>query len=101
MRRMLKYQIPVDDQWHEHAAGADGFAHVGHQAEGFVTLWSVDLENSGVRTVWLRVFGTGQEIPSNGQYVGTALEPHGLVWHLFKCDTPLTTDSAPTEENQA
>lgn len=87
MSRILKYQIPVDDQWHEHDAGVgnDYFAHVDHQVDGFVTLWTHEWGQGDRRKVWLRVVGTGHDFPGNSfsKYVGTALDPRGLVWHLI------------------
>ena len=100
MTRILKYQIPVDDQWHEHHAGfrEDYFAHVGHQVEGFVTLWTVQPDYPECFPAWLRVVGTGQEFPNNAAYIGTAFDPRGLVWHLIQRTTPPATTNTPTEK---
>lgn len=93
--RILKVEIPIDDQWHEVSVG-NGVIHVGHQREGFVTLWFVVYgSNTPPRLASYRVYGTGHEIepltPKGGNqitiyptYVATVQAPSGLVWHLVQ-----------------
>jgi len=53
-----------------------------------VRFWTIHLEDDmyDVTRNWeFCVFGTGKEIPSTYEYVGTAPRtPSGLVWHLFR-----------------
>lgn len=96
-RRVLRYTVPVDDEWHR--IDFDGYiVHVAsrdpHFAEFWVTEAVVILHNQGVASyeaakpdqrAWeFCVFGTGHPV-DDGMYVGTALTLGGqLVWHLFK-----------------
>ena len=59
--RIFRYEVPVDDQWHEFEV------------------------RPTVRCA-LRVVGTGQPLPDGDwRYVGTAVAPSRvLVWHLLE-----------------
>lgn len=80
MKRILKTEIPIDDQWHTVETG--DVLHVGQQRDMAVTFWWE--ETADVRTRRLRVFGTGREVPDATTYVGTVQANDGLVWHLFE-----------------
>lgn len=88
--KILKSEVPVDDQWHAIEIG-DGVVHVGHQKEGFVTVWFICHEQLRTRFGNYRVYGTGHDIgPTSGadasvfypKHVATVQAPSGLVWHL-------------------
>lgn len=101
--QVLRYEVPVDDQWHRIDA-LDDIVHVGCRRAESVEFWATDpvtvrrVDTGGCdfisaqylpappkkRRMWeYRVFGTGH--PAYGLYVGTALAPAGgLVWHLFR-----------------
>lgn len=104
-RRVLRYEVPVDDQWHEIEVQGD-VAHVGCRQADVVEFWAVDPVQANRITNGLgeliretfhdvptkplrrrfRVFGTGQLI-DEGLYVGTTYAAGGsLVWHLFVAD---------------
>jgi hypothetical protein len=84
-RAIFKYEIPVDDQWHDvptplpakivHVACIGGF--------GTVNVWAeVTPDGTETATRKMRVFGTGFDIPEGAVYVGTA--PAGpFVWHVY------------------
>lgn len=103
MRQVLRYEVPVDDQWHviEHA----GYViHVSSRKRGIVEFW-VDTfaydpsssRDSGDKHEY-RIFGTGHVIPDNidpdepekegtfYDYVGSTFDGStpSLVWHLYK-----------------
>lgn len=101
-RRVLRYEVPVDDAWHRIEVVGD-VARVGCRRAEVVEFWAVPgvqqhlttdgtgrilnerFENvpTAPRAREFRVFGTGQPI-EGGLYVGTTYEPGGgLVWHLF------------------
>jgi hypothetical protein len=122
MQRVLRWDVPVDDQWHEIGAGyvlevaSRGYRdRPGDLAE----VWTLEeledatfkaVENLPKRSVI--VVGTGHQVPDNTEHVGTAVVPThylshetdhtgnrqirtsaGLVWHVFaKID--------PTDERQ-
>lgn len=80
MKRMLKTEIPIDDEWHTVETGP--VCYVGQQNMGSITFWWED-EHVAPRT--LRVFGTGQPIPNLTTWAGTVHDlEHGLVWHLLE-----------------
>lgn len=83
-RRILRHEIPVDDQWHELHLGPDGIAHVATRSADVVEVWAIDDPRLVIIPWRLIVVGTGHELPDLAEYVGTALAPHGLVWHLFR-----------------
>lgn len=92
-RRMLRYEVPIDDEWHEIVAGEA--LHVDCRQFTTVEFWA--LEGTEF-TQTLRVFGTGHPLPNEPlRHVGTALSPFAperqtmrgtprgeLVWHLFR-----------------
>jgi hypothetical protein len=97
--RILRWEIPIDDQDHEvRADGAvlhvAGHRHLRDRVE-FWTLaaddpefWSAPIGNVAP-VQWparvFRVFGTGQQVPNGYGHRGTAGRTvDGLVWHLFE-----------------
>jgi len=81
--RVFRYEVPVDDSWHEvrlsgpvvHVACRDGNPDVVH-------FWA--LADVGTTfTARMRVFGTGHDVPLDTVYRGTA-SAGPLVWHLFE-----------------
>lgn len=89
--RILRYEVPVDDQWHVLPATAPTVLHVDCRHAHFVELWARDDMGTTVRA--FRVYGTGQPFPPDARYEGTAIGPGGyLVWHLLSVDATPTTD---------
>lgn len=93
-RRMLRYQVPADDEWHtvELKAGASVFI-AAHSERGpdRVDFWAEgDLDENFAPAGPLeprkfRVFGTGQPLPDGVVWrATTARSPEGLVWHLME-----------------
>lgn len=92
MKRILKTDIPIDDQWH--VVETADVRHVGQQHDDTtVTFWWE--ETADVRARRLRVFGTGHEIPDDTTYVGTVQASNGLVWHLIEEGLRPTVTFAP------
>jgi hypothetical protein len=83
-RVVYKYEVPVDDEWHEiRTPGTATFLHVGNQGGHGVQLWAeVAKVNLGVAVRKVRVFGTGQNIPDGAIYVGTTMAGP-FVWHVY------------------
>lgn len=82
-KRVLKWDIPVDDKAHQ---GGDTPVYVMCQDQGTydtVQLWTLD-HGEPVQNNLYQVFATGQPIPDGAKYVGTAPAMGGnLIWHLF------------------
>ena len=87
--RVLRYEVPVDDQWHEINLPEKGqLLHVAvARSPSVMEFWTIQDEEDTTVPRHFRVFGTGQ--PIDGAYCGTAVvlltgEYTPLVWHLFE-----------------
>lgn len=109
-RRVLRYEVPVDDQWHRIEI-VGHVAHVGCRETGVVEFWvapgadirkvstgggellSADYRDTNEKpdARWYRVYGTGHEV--DGLYVGTTRDfaTDRLIWHLFVRETEQTS----------
>lgn len=84
MRTIYRYQIPVDGQPQDWQMTGTICA-VGCRDPRTVEFWAeYDTEVIAI-TRTFQVFGTGQWLPHQALYQGTAVAPGGkLVWHLFE-----------------
>lgn len=83
MSRILRYEVPVDDQWHT-VSGCSTPLHVDCREIDVVEFWAWELQPPDRAIREFRVFGTGHPIDSDAWYAGTALTPgRRLVWHLM------------------
>lgn len=100
--RILRFEVPVDDQWHLLAVprgtiGQPSVLHVFCRNERVVEFWSRESNHGEV--VAFRVFGIGQPTPAAARYEGTAVAPGGrLVWRLLSASTAAARLSAETED---
>ena len=88
MKRILKFQVPVDDQAHRLML-PDGawIVHVDVQGAAIdvVTFWALVETGQPEVPRAFHVYPTGAPVTSDCDYVGTALAAAGgLVWHLFE-----------------
>lgn len=93
-RTVWRYTIPVDDQVHELVIPVDpdrndGIVHVAARTPDEVEVWAVVRgsawsEHTPAPTLRVTVTGTGHPVPSGAVYIGTAVAPAGLVWHLWR-----------------
>ena len=85
-RRILRYEVPVDDCFHEFALSGE-VLHVACRdpQAAKVEFWALDTGGPPVQRGFV-VAGTGQPLPwpPGARYVGTALAANGLVWHLLE-----------------
>jgi hypothetical protein len=87
---VYRFSVPVDDQWHRIEL-AGPVVHVDCRRSDIVEFWAIESKEPA-RQRYFRVFGTGQPVPDDLTYIGTALTPAvaplsaygGLVWHLFE-----------------
>lgn len=79
--RIYRYEVPVDDQWHEIRTMGDPL-HVCARDPRVVEFWARYTPGAphGVLRRFL-VVGTGQPMPEDVMYHGTAVAGP-LVWHL-------------------
>lgn len=83
-QRVFKYTVPVDDQWHEIPDQAVLHVECQYRAEE-VQVWMLDDGYPQPPGVLVRVFGTGQPLPSHARHIGSTVAANGaLVWHLFR-----------------
>lgn len=88
MRRVLKWDVQVDD--HNHQIGGGAVAHVECQYDHrSVQVWTLEEDDIDVFRV-AQAFGTGQPLPVEaGAHLGSVVTADGaLVWHLFEMDAP-------------
>lgn len=81
-RRVLRYEVPVDDAWHDLNLHGE-ILHVDARRPDAVELWA--LEDDALATRQFKVFATGEPLPIglDLRHIGTALVG-GLVWHLME-----------------
>lgn len=97
--RMLRYEIPIDDEWHD-IEGPWEILHYGCRRPDVVEFWglvSTGPYSAPLRTRRLRVFGTGQPIEGDfPSYQATVIAPGGaLVWHVFRSSIPSGIPQCP------
>ena len=90
MRRIFRYEVPVDDQPHSFSLNAGPFA-VGCRQADRVEFWAIhddDPETDPDERTFV-VVGTGHLLPPGVRTVhGTAVAPGGsLVWHLVEVES--------------
>jgi hypothetical protein len=85
-RRILRYEVPVDDQWHVIDLPRGPILYVACRVADVVEFWALDAADGITLTRAFRVFGTGQPLPrAVGRHIGTAFAAGGrLVWHLME-----------------
>ncbi len=95
-RRIFRYEIKVDNDWHEFKFGGD-VLHVNSPGPEVVEFWTTNRgDDTDKAPRLLKVFGTGQtlEIPDGYQtvsYCGTTICPihyplSRSVWHLYEAE---------------
>ena len=89
MKRVLKWDVPVDSRFHD--IGAGKVIHVGvqlpQQTMTTVQVWTEEDENAEVPTREAIAFGTGQDIPNELLHAGTTLDGP-FVWHIYAKASP-------------
>lgn len=88
MRRVLRYEIPVDGQWHQIGFRGKVLA-VGCRTRDVVEFWADTVLDDGklpeTAERVFRVFGTGQPLEDDAQYVGSTYTPdRAYMWHVFR-----------------
>lgn len=88
-RRMLRYEVAVNDEPQDFLVGDPVHVAAGrYDVVEFWAEWDDEHPPTGERT--FQVFGTGQPLPHQATWIGTAdRTPEGLVWHLYELLTGL------------
>lgn len=116
MQRVLRWDVPVDDQWHEIGAGYVAHVAARESRERYgdtVEVWTVEDTDTRAADLPMRsvtIVGTGHVAPDHTEHIGTAVVPTfdlvtperngsglvqihsraGLVWHVFAKYDPQT-----------
>jgi len=86
-RRILKWDVPVDDR--EHEIGGGPVVHVASQYGKIdeVQVWTHEAAAGTPQFVTrgVRIYGTGQVLPEQSNPIGSAVVADGaLVWHVVE-----------------
>lgn len=100
MQRVLRWDVPVDDEWHEIGAGrvVEVAARAHRKRPGdLVEVWTLE-DHPGTSTADLPkrsvvVVGTGHPAPLDSEYLGTAIVPAFLVHQTGQSRHPLDVES--------
>lgn len=84
MTKIYRYEIPVDDRWHDLELTGE-ILHVATRHRDIVEIWAIS-GTTPPTSRRFRVYGTGQQLPDKPfTWRGTAFADHGtLVWHLIE-----------------
>lgn len=86
MRKVFRYEVPVDDNWHKVSLTSAPVYVAGDV--NTVEFWAESLDNVPATDMYFIVVGTGHVVPNGARYVGTCPRlPNGIVWHLFSSKT--------------
>ncbi len=95
-KKVFRTTVPADGQWHSIELQGP-ILHVLTRNTHFVEIWFLHDTEQPKTMHDLVVVGTGLEIPEDANtYMGTALAPSGLVWHLFEKTGSVTEAPAKT-----
>lgn len=87
-RRVYKYEVPVDDQWHGFWTSSRGpvLAAACQVSPSVVTIWLEDDDEVEDRQRDFRVYGTGHPIEeADAGWAASVTEAGGgLVWHVYE-----------------
>lgn len=91
VKRVYRYEVPIDDDVHPLPTG--DIVHVDTREVGVVEVWIEVPDQGDLPNMIVRVYGTGHEVPADAVHLGTALtpdwthqggQPRGrFVWHLY------------------
>lgn len=91
-RRVLRYEIPIDDAPCRVPVGVAIMACPWRQTQSWpsshVEMW-IDVEtpddwpSTHGPSTWVQVFGTGQAIPRSAKWLASCIDG-ALVWHIYE-----------------
>ncbi len=90
MSTIYRYELAVTDEQHVSLPSAHTLLSVAPSRGGYhVDLWARVSASHHETKRTFHIFGTGHPLPDTGQtagdmdFIGTAVMPDGLVWHVF------------------
>jgi hypothetical protein len=97
--RIFRHTVPVDDRWHR-VVTQGSIVHVATRDVRVAEIWARHVDGAAPQVRWMRVYGTGQDIPDDLVYLGTCVAPEGLVWHLVE-NPHIDPGDSPAEQVDA
>lgn len=86
MKRVLKWDVPVDDKDHPIGTGKVVMVHC-QWSPATVQVWTEEDDDPKVESPKVRrarVYGTGHQIPDRDVHIGSAVSNNtALVWHVY------------------
>lgn len=96
MRRVLKWDVPIDDSWHPVGSGkvtlvAIQFPETPGLPASSLQVWTEEECTPGGeprnRLLAATVVGTGHKVPDFALHIGSVVSQAGaLVWHVYRED---------------
>ncbi len=83
VRRMFRYEVPVDGQPH-FLRLSHGPVAVAAAGPDLVEFWAEHTEGAPEAERVFQVFGTGHPLRENARWAGTCPRVSGLIWHLYE-----------------
>lgn len=81
MSAVLKWTVPVDDEWHPIGSGPVALVAAQHGPRA-VQVWTIEGRVNDVHFRSAKVIGTGQAIPESTEHIGSTVAGE-FVWHVF------------------
>lgn len=84
MKRVLKWDVPVDDKAHPIGTGPVVHVDCQHEDPAVVQVWTEEpADGHGPERRLAQVVATGMPYPDHGQHIGTAKVYAGrIMWHV-------------------
>lgn len=78
--RVLKWRVPVDNNWHPIGSGPVVFVDCQNNYGETVYVWTEETSEPDLRPA--RAFATGQPVAQNVTHLGSA-QCGSFVWHVY------------------
>lgn len=103
LTRVLRWNVPVDDRWHDIGAGPVVLVATRDQGPpgSLVEVWTRERTTNEPAMRPARVFGTGHPVPADVEHIGSTIVPgYPLVWHVFAENVRLDTTALAEQGRQ-
>lgn len=100
MKRIYKYRLPVDGGIERIDANVIKWLDIKTQ-DGLPHIWAVIDTEGHTKSYEFIAWGTGWDVPDellDCEYMGTAIDDYGYVWHYFMDERNNETETATTSE---
>lgn len=85
MKRVLKWNVAVDDRAYEIGSGKVVLVESQFGLSEMVQVWTEEETFPVTEHRWARVFGTGHDIPDDAKHLGSCiLLQVSIIWHVYE-----------------